>query len=249
MSSAGKDQFQLSYQISPIILVGGIASDVPGGSIPIVSLTDSNQFDTGLLSNSGAFGKKPDDYFAQFVVMAGGTLISNQFGQYPFANNQVAANAVIAQPKNISVRMICPVREDGGYAQKLAIMTALQSSLAEHNNSGGTYTIATPFFTYTDCLMLEMRDVSSGETKQAQYEWQIDFWQPLLTLQQAQQAQNALMNKLSSGAAVDGDPPAWSGLSTTTGSPPSLATPSVVPAAQGAAGAGVAAPSPNRPAT
>jgi hypothetical protein len=243
MSSSGKDQFQLSYQISPIILTNGIAANVSGG-IPIVSLTNSDLFNDGLLS-SGSADRSLDDYFAQFVVLAGGTLIDNQLGKYPFANQQVASNAVITQPLTVSVRMICPVREAGGYSAKLATITALRSSFADHVNSGGTYTVATPFYTYLDGILLSMRDVSGGESKQAQYAWQLDFEFPLLTLEAANEAQSALMSKISSGAEVPGDPPAWSGLSATIGNPSTLATPSVVPAASGAAGAGVSAPFPS----
>jgi hypothetical protein len=243
-TAVGNSQFQLSYQISPIILTGGSAANMPGGMLPILSLTQSQDFSDGLLQGSGSGSDDLDNYFAQFVPV-GSVLISQDFGRYPFANQQVAANAVIAQPLTVGMKMICPVR-DGGYANKLSVLTALRSTLADHNNSGGTYTIATPWYTYTDCLMVSWRDISGEETKQAGYAWLFEFEQPLLTLQQAQQAQNNLMNKVSSGSAVDGDPPAWSGLSQTVGSPPSLAAPSVIPAAANTAGTGVAAPAPNR---
>jgi len=227
--------FQLSFQLSPIILTNGIATNIPGGMLPIIALTEALNFTDGLLSGADI---NLDNFFANFEPLPGSTLVDQEVGHYPFANQAVAANAVIVQPLKISMRMICPVRDTLGYAVKLATMMALQTALNQHNSSGGTYTIATPSYFYTNCLMLNFRDVTSGESNQTQYEWQMDFEQPLLTLQQAQQAQNSLMNKITGGTAINGQP-AWSGLSTTVGQPPSLAAASVIPAASGAGAAGV----------
>lgn len=234
---AGLDAYKISFEISPIILTGGIAQYVPGGMLPIISITEALNFTVGLLSGGG--DKSLDNYFAHFRPLPGGALIRQKIGKYPFANQAVAANAVIADPLNISMMMIVPARNAAGYATKLATMMALQATLAQHNNSGGTYTVATPSYIYTNCVMLNMVDSSSAVTKQAQSQWQLDFEVPLLTLGQAAQAQNSLMNRISSGTAIDGQP-AWSGLAPTVGQPASLATSSVVPAASGAVGAGAA---------
>lgn len=233
----GQAAFKLGFQLSPIILTGGVANLIPGGMLPIISLTEAVNFTTGLLSG----GDLPDldNFFANFQPMPGASLIDNQVGEYPFANQQTAANAIISQPLMVSLRMICPVRDPFGYAAKLATMMALQSTLASHNNSGGTYTVATPSYFYTNCVMLGMKDVTAGDSKQAQVTWQLDFRQPLLTLEQAAQAQNSLMTRLSSGTAIDGIP-SWSGLSPTVGLPPSLAAGSIIPAASGASGSAVA---------
>jgi hypothetical protein len=235
--SAGLAVYKLSFQVSPIILTNGIASAIPGGMLPIIAITEAINFPLGLLS--GGESLSLDSFFATFEPVAGGSLIDQKIGKYPFANQAVAANAVISQPLAISLRMSCPVRQPGGYAAKLATLMALQAALAQHNNSGGTYTIATPAFFYTDCVMIGMRDASRGGSKQPQNAWILDFEKPLLTLDQAEQAQNSLMSRITSGTAIDG-PPAWSGLSPTVGVPPSLAGPSIAPVASGAAGAGVA---------
>lgn len=238
--SPGLVAFKLAFQVSPIILTGGVAELIPGGMLPIIAITEAINFATGLLSQ----GTTPDldSFFAVYEPMAGATLVDNDFGKYPFANQAVAANAVIANPLVISLMMHCPVRDSFGYASKLATMMALQATLAKHNASGGTYTIATPSFFYTNCLMAGMRDASKGESKQRQSSWQLDFVKPLLTLEQAAQAQNSLMSKITGGVALPsvGGALAWSGLAPTLGTPTSLAGTSIVPSTAGAPGASVA---------
>lgn len=233
----GLAAYKLSFQLSPIIFTNGIASAIPGGMLPIIAITEALNFTEGLLS--GGDNINLDDFFANFEPLSGASLVDNQLGKYPFANQAVAANAIIAQPLVISLRMIVPVRNSLGYPTKTATMLALQAAISKHNGSGGTYIVATPSFFYTDCIMTGMRDASSGASKQAQNAWQIDFEKPLLTLAQAQISMNSLMSKISSGAQISGQP-AWSGLSPTVGVPPSLAASSVIPAASGAAGAGTA---------
>ena len=233
--SPGLAIFKLSFQLSPIILTGGIAQNVPGGMLPIISITEALNFTLGLLS--GADDLDLDNFFANFDPLPGGSLIKNQYAKVPFANQAVAANAVIQQPLNISLRMRIPARLPGGYAAKLAAMSTLQQALSQHTQSGGTFTVATPTYLYTNCLLDDLRDVSGSESKQPQSTWQWDFEQPLITLAQALQAQNSMMSKISMGVQTDGS---LSGLAPTVGSPPSLATPSISPAASGPAGAGVA---------
>lgn len=238
----GLAAFKLSFNISPIILTGGgVANLIPGGMLPIISITEALNFSVGLLS-SGGDDIDLDSFFCYFQPLSGSTFIDQQIGQYPFANQAVAANAVIAQPLSISMEMICPVRQPFGYATKLATMTALQNTLAQHNASGGTYTVATPSRFYDNCVMLRMVDTSGGSSKQVQERWRLDFIQPLLTLQQADQAMNSLMGKISNGVPLGGDPPAWSGPNPTVGNPSSLAGPGVVPALSGAAGGSVSGP-------
>ena len=233
--SAGYANFKLWYQLSPIVLVGGIAAGVPGGGLPIISLTQSQDFDLGILGSSGEIDL--DAYFAQYEPAAGGTLEDYQFGKYPFANQSVAANAVVQQPLAVSLLMLCPVNGSYSFDDHQAIMTALQSSLAQHAALGGTYTVATPKFIYTNCLLARLSDISDGRTKQPQFLWQWDFERPLITLAQAQQAQNALLAKMSSGTQMLGQP-SLSGGSPVVGQPYSLATPPTVPAAQSSPAAG-----------
>lgn len=234
--SQGQAEFKLAYELSPIIFTGGIAANVPGGMLPFISITESDSFSAGILSGGDV---ALDDFFASFKPLSGGSLVDNAIGQYPFANQAVAANAIIANPLRISLLMICPVKDEGGYQSKLSVMNSLQAAFAQHAILGGTYTVVTPSHFYTDCILLGMRDVTSGDSKQAQTLWQLDFTEPLLTQSQAQQAQNNLMSKISAGLPIVGEP-SYSGLSPTVNQPPSLAGSSVVPAASGVPGASVA---------
>ena len=129
---------------------------------------------------------------------------------YPFANQTVAANAIIAQPLTLSMLMIAPVNQPGGYATKLSTFTALRASLQQHCIAAGTFNVATPAYVYNNLILTGMTDVTHGDTQQQQIEWQLDFIAPLLTLQDAASAQSNLMSKLTSGGAISGQP-AWSG--------------------------------------
>jgi hypothetical protein len=232
---AGQAAWKLAYQISPIILNNGIAQNVPGGMLPIISITEALNFTVGILS--GGENIELDDFFANYQPIPGGTLIDQDIGEYPFANQSVAANAVIAKPLKIPMLMICPVRESLGYFTKTATMLAFQQALQQHNQSGGTYTIVTPSAFYANCVMRGMTDVTAGDSKQVQWMWRLDFEQPLLTLAQAQQAENSMMNKITNGTQTDGS---LSGLQPTVGSPASLAVGGVVSAAS-TSGAGTVA--------
>lgn len=192
--------YDMNYQISPITLVGGIASsNANGGQMSILTLLGQGSV---LGGNIGSLTGNADPFIARFLVVPGGTLISNVIGTYPFANQQVAANAIIQNPLNISLQMVAPVKDAGGYQNKLAIFTALQNALQQHNATGGTYNIATPAFLYTNCLMTSMQDITSGNTVQKQVEFQLDFVQPLITQQQATTAYNALYGKIAAGQQV-----------------------------------------------
>jgi hypothetical protein len=220
----GTAQFTLSYQISPIVLCGGIAQNVQGGVLPIISITESQSFNAGIPSAGGPINL--DDYFANFAPLPGGTLGENQIGEYPFANQAVAGNAIIAQPLVISMLMTCPARQPVGYAQVLSTMTALVQALNQHDSLGGTYTVVTPKYYYTNLIRLRLVDISSSESRQAQNAYQWDFRRPLLTLEAAQAAQNTLMSKLSNGTQINGQP-SYSGGATSVGQPSSLAGSSI----------------------
>jgi hypothetical protein len=206
--------------------------------LPIVSITQALDFLDGLLS--GGVDLNLDRFFAHFHPLPGSTLIDQSIAKYPFANQTVAANAVIRNPKVISMKMICPAPFDGGYALKAATMLALQTTLEQHNASGGTYTIATPSYFYTNCVMTRMTDTSETRSLQAQNTYTLDFEQPLLTLQAASAAQNNLMQKISSGLPT-GDNAAWSGLSPTVGNPASLGGIGTIPALSGGPSGGLSA--------
>jgi hypothetical protein len=238
--SVGYNIWKLAFEISPIVLTGGIATNIPGGALPIVALTEPLNFLDGLLSGGADLGL--DDFFAHWLPLPGSSYLDQQIGQYPFANQAVAANAVIRQPLQISMRMICPAKDELGWAIKLATISALVATLAQHNASGGTYTIATPSYFYTNCVMRGMRDTANAASKQPQNTFQFDFEQPLLTLQDAEQAYNNLMGQLANGQQTTATSGAlsWSGLSPTVGNPPSLGTVGLVPSASNTAAAGTA---------
>lgn len=242
--SPGAAAFRLAFAISPIVLTGGIAQNIPGGVLPLLSISNAISFIGGLLS-PGSDVLDLDDYFAYFQPLPGSTLIDQSIGMYPFANQTVAANAVIQQPLTISMLMVCPAGRGGGYATKLATMQSIVNTLKKHNTSGGTYTVLTPAFPYTDCVMANpgMTDVSSSQTKQVQNAYKLDFIQPLVTLAAAQAAQNALMSQISSGVATSGD---QTGQPPLVGSTSGATAPTFVPSVgQGSSGitSGVIGPS------
>lgn len=238
MSSAGRSLFQLGYEISPVILTGGIAQNMIGGMLPIVSILQSADFLLGVLSG-GSSDTDLNNFFAHFRPIPGSTLIDNQYGAYPFANQNVAANAVITQPLRVSLRMDCPANTNSGFLGKLAIMTALQQVLAQHTALGGTYTVVTVAQIYPNMLLTTLREISGGSTKQDMVSYQWDFFAPLITLQQAANAQNSLMSQISNGTPTDGS---LSGAGASVGQQPTLATASAVPAATSLPGAVAAGP-------
>ena len=204
--SAIATAFQLTFQSSPIILTNGIATNIPGSMLPIIALTQGASFLTGLLT--GTTNVDPDQFFAQFAPIPGGTIEEYQIGMYPFANQAIAANAIIAQPLKISMRMEARANSTTPYPVKIATIAALKATIDQHINLGGTFTVATPGYVYTNCILTQLRDVSTGDTKQRQSAWQWDFTQPLVSLQQVQAAQSAAMSRATNGLPWDGS---WSG--------------------------------------
>jgi hypothetical protein len=232
---SGSIAWALSYELAPIVFCGGIAQNLPGGVMPITSITESDSFPQGIFNNGGPLDI--NDYFAHFVPLPGGTLGENDIGKYPFANQAVAGNAIIAQPLVISALMICPV-QDRGWAAKSATMAALKGAFDQHDSLGGTYTYITPAFFYTNLVRLRMVDVSTASSKQPQTAYQLDFYRPLLTFEAAQQAQNTLMNKMSNGTQIQGQP-SYSGAPANVGQPSSLGG-STIPSGSSSAGTNTA---------
>jgi hypothetical protein len=189
MSAGPSQQWRLSYELSPIILTNGIAANLPGGVLPIINILGDADIDTG-------FNTDGRDNFAHFQPIPGSTLIDNEIGRYPFANQAVAANSIIANPLVVSLLMLCPVNQQGGYDDKSSRITSLKSQLDAHNGAGGTYTVATPGYIYTNCILLNVRDVTKAGPGQVQSAYQWDFIKPLLTLEDAAQALNALLSKI-----------------------------------------------------
>lgn len=189
--SAGGEQFKSLYEMDPIILCGGIAGASYTNTLLLSSLA-------GNLS-------------IRFRPMPGSSVLSAQAAQYPYANQAVAANAIIQQPLRFSMMGVCPASpESVKYLAKNAAFSGLIQSLTRHNNLGGLYGVKTPAYTYSNCLLLDVADISGEQSDQVQWAWRFDFFQPLITLDQAQQAYNSLMGALHAGTPIAGQP-AWSG--------------------------------------
>lgn len=235
MSSAGKSVWTTAFQTSPIIFSGGLSKFMPGQMLPLIAITEALNTPLGLLG-----GNSPTDlnnFFAAFAPIAGGTLIEQDIARYPFANQVVAANAVIGQPLHINMLMLCPSRSAGSYFTKLAIISALQAALVLHNNNGGTYHVATPSYIYTDCIFRKMTDVSSGHSKQPQSAWMLEFEKPLITFSSAGPggtvaSQSSLLQLLTSLGFINGNGLAWGGAAASI-PVPSLAGPVATAPLQG----------------
>jgi len=205
--SIAQDAFKLAYEISPILLVGGIAEKVPGGILPIAVFTEGLSLVEGLLS-SGSVG-----FTTHFNVMAGSSLIVQEIAEYPFFDMATAANAVVSRPNRLSMQMIRPANTvNAKYPLKILTFTALKMALDYHNSHGGSYTILTPAYIYTGCLMNSMIDMSgfSDSNKQVQHTWQLEFSQPLLQASQLEQVMGNMMDKFNNAMP---SLPSWSGIS------------------------------------
>lgn len=199
-ANVGRAAYDLAFQVSPIILTGGSASNIPGGALPIIALVGQLVSFAQGFATTGTLSA--DDFFARYVVLPGGTIINNAVATYPFANQQVAANAMIEQPINVSLQMLAPVKDGGGYLTKLALFTALRTSLQQHVNAGGTFAVATPAYIYTNCLLTGLTDTTNGVGKQQQIIWQFDFTKPLITQSAAVAAYGALFQKFAGGQSI-----------------------------------------------
>ncbi len=203
---ASNHQAQLRYQVTPIILTGGVASGVAPAMIPLISLFSTTPLDLPYNIND------LDNAFGAFNVVPGGQLILQQIGKYPFANQSVAANAVIREPLTLSVLMDAPMRPPGlvggsgsTWDYKLHIFSMLKSTLENHNNKGGTYIVATPAFIYENLVMTALTDISRAQNSVPQNAWRFDFEQPLVTMSGVTGALNGLNSLLNQKLPTDGN--------------------------------------------
>jgi hypothetical protein len=207
--------YELAYQVSPIVLTGGIALSAPGSMMPFLAFANSAIFaglQAAASANTGL--NSLDDAFGAFQVIPGGSLIENTIGHYPFVNQYVAANAIIREPLHISLIWDTPMRGIGAWAVKLATMQALKATLDSHNNAGGTYTVITPAYVYDNLVMNNLVDNSRGDASLPQNAWRFDFERPLIVMQELASALSQLMNQLTNGTPTDGS---WSGISPSVG--------------------------------
>jgi hypothetical protein len=199
LNTFGRVVYQLGFQCSPIIFTNGIASNFGiEGYLPIVFITEAANFVANILSGSDSFNL--DNFFAHFTPVPGGTIAKYSIGQYPFANQSVAANAIIAEPLTLSMKMSIPVKSPGGHTAKLVTMEMLQAVVETHARQGGTYTVVTPASIYTNMILTGLTDVSSGANPIPQNTWQWDFVQPLVSLQAAQGALNNFLQNVSNSS-------------------------------------------------
>jgi hypothetical protein len=214
LSSLLQTIFTAAYEQSPILLQNGIAQFLPGKTLPIIVITEL--FDFPALRNK--------TLFAHWKPVPGSSLEEWQIADYPFASLQVAANAVIQQPLKISMLMVCPAQNNGGYIYKQAILTAIKLALDTHISSGGTFTVITPAYTYSNCLLTSVRDVSSLGDKQVQYMYQFDFVQPLISQGTFyQKVLGTLMNTFTDGLPTPpnlGGSTGWNNTAPTSGAVP-----------------------------
>jgi hypothetical protein len=199
--------YQLQYQIAPILFVNGIANGIGTGansnqSLPITHFTENLPVPLGITQNG--VNLSLEDFFCQFKPATGSTLQNWQIANYPFANSTIAANATIAQPLTVSLIMVCPARGLNTLPLRQGILTRLKQALDVHILQGGTFTVLTPAYVYTNCLLVALRDITSQDDKQVQSVYQWDFVQPLLTQQSAAQAYNGLMNALQNNNVLSG---------------------------------------------
>lgn len=193
-----RELYRLGFEISPVILCDGIAQSIPGGMLPIVALTQSASFISSLLGGGSSLTNL-DKYFCHWKAMQGSTMIDYDLGRYPFANQTVAANALLTQPLQVSLLMDAPVNENTGAMTKLVTLSALQATLQAHANLGGTFTVATPALFYSGCVLRTVRDVTGANEATPQRQWLWGFEQPLVTEAGAARAVNSYLSKIDNG--------------------------------------------------
>jgi hypothetical protein len=220
--------FQLSYQVCPIVLIAGIAGT---GVLPISNIlnpqagaelqatTSSNI--NGSTSTALTDGQAFDAFtFGSFRVLPGGSLMDNENAKYPLATMAVAANAIVTNPLRLAIEMVTPASASVSLSQRLSIFTALKNTLDNHIAAGGYFNVATPAYIYTNCLLLNLVDSSDvPDGAQTQVRWVWNFEQPLITLQQAQVAINTAMGKVAGQTYNPGEPPGAKPLLTSVSNP------------------------------
>jgi hypothetical protein len=208
--------YQLLYQITPIFLTNGIATNIGGKIIPIMALLNPNAYNILFSGGNGDFNM--DSYFGIFQPASGGSLVAQQIAEYPFASLNVAANATVKQPIELSMIMVTPMKTEYAWAVKNATMTALKAALDTHNNMGGTYTVFTPAFTYYDMIMLNLSDMSNPQIALPQNTWKWDFRKPLVSQTDLVSAENNLYSKITGGIQTSTE---WTNALTALGLPAS----------------------------
>lgn len=208
-------QWQLLYQISPIFLKDGVATGaISGNMLPLLAIINADAFDSVLMGGSPNWTL--DEAFGIFQPAPGGSLVEQSIAEYPFANLNVAANAIVRNPINVSLVMLTPMKTPQAWSLKIATMTALKATLDNHNNAGGTYVVFTPAYIYQDMCMTALTDISTAQSPLPQNAWRWDFTRPLVQLRDAYNAESNLMSKITASLPVATDS---TGVLTATGMP------------------------------
>jgi hypothetical protein len=203
-------QIQLLYQLTPIWLRDGVATNINGGVLPILSILNYEVFaalnnlqnfqdESPVIQNSVADDWNFENAFAIFQPAPGGSLVKQSIAEYPWANLSVAANAIVREALSVSMIMLTPMKEKNSWALKQSRMSTLKSVLDAHNNLGGTYIVFTPAFIYDNMCMEDLTDISTSSNPLPQNTWRWNFRQPLVSLQDLYGAENNLISKLSAG--------------------------------------------------
>ena len=184
INSTIRAAYSLAFECNPIILTDGI-SDVMGGFMPI-----------SLLTQAGGIPLKPSEFWAQYRIQAGTTLLSFSTGEYPFYNAVTAANTQMRNSDIIEFLMITPNRNGGELELQLARMTVLRQTLEKHQKKGGTFLLLTPSKIYENALFENASMVSYEEEMQLQMGWILSFRVPLIDTEDAATIYNDSMRKL-----------------------------------------------------
>ena len=197
IGNAARLTYQLAFEYSPILLQGGNYKNTPGGYYPIIGLYGQlAAFGQGALTN----GFSTANFFARYYPLPGGTTVNFKYSEYPYANQQIAANSAVKQALEISLLMIAPVNAKAGYLTKTLLMQSFITSLQNHVLAGGYFTILTPGYIYENCLLKGKTDVTPENDKQKQIMYQLDFYCPIITEGQTETTPNKVIKFLSSGA-------------------------------------------------
>lgn len=191
--------YKLAFEVSPILLTGGIA-ELAGGVWPIIAITEG--LNIGVNALIGNFsGITEGTPFISYKPNAGGTVMQNTVGMYPFLNQTTAANTLITEPLQISLTAYCPTDDTKKPFDRLVKFSTLINALNYHNNNGGLYTILTPSYVYKDCVLTNIVDIQSGseDTHQVQAIWRFDFVKPLISADQSKQVLSNFMSKATGG--------------------------------------------------
>jgi hypothetical protein len=179
--------WQLAFEGSPIILTRGLATSM-GGALPIIELTEGANFLTSLLSGNistvferlfAHFRPVPGASIIKNQVpmypLANQTVAGNAIITQPLTVSlrmTCPAQAIplpslptLGLPSLPSLPTLGGLNVNpqapsiGGLNAKLMTMMALQKTISQHINLGGTFTVLTPSFIYVDALLTELRAI------------------------------------------------------------------------------------------